>query len=146
MKAHKFVQQWLVFFVSSFPRNFSDQFSSNFHRLVILCLCWDTPSDKTGLQLPNVYLPFNDSKSLLALYMYYSARHSSQRTYLLFKVVLPRTEYVQLFLIISTSCLFVNRWIRLVVISWSYRWLKPALVPRWPSGLLQYTSTREFLW
>ena len=36
-------------------RNFDDQLSSNFHRFVILCICWDTPSGKTGLwQLPIV--------------------------------------------------------------------------------------------
>ena len=50
-----------MFFLSSFPRNFDDQLSPNFHRLVILWLWWDTPSEKTGLwQLPNVYLPFNE--------------------------------------------------------------------------------------
>ena len=32
-----------------------DQLSPNFHRFVILCECWDTPSKNTGLwQLPNV--------------------------------------------------------------------------------------------
>ena len=36
-------------------RNFDNQLSSNFRRFVILCICWDTPSKKTGLwQLPIV--------------------------------------------------------------------------------------------
>ena len=44
-----------VFFLSLLSRNFDDQLSSNFHRFVILCICWDTPSEKTGLwQLPIV--------------------------------------------------------------------------------------------
>ena len=34
--------------------------SSNFHRFVILCICWDTHSEKTGLwQLPNLSSVFN---------------------------------------------------------------------------------------
>ena len=44
-----------VFFLPLFSRNFAIQLSSNFHRFVILCICWDTPSEKTGLwQLPKV--------------------------------------------------------------------------------------------
>ena len=44
-----------VFFLSLLSRNFDDWLSSNFHRFVILCICWDTPSEKTGLwQLPIV--------------------------------------------------------------------------------------------
>ena len=44
-----------VFFLSLLSRNFDDQLSSNFHRFVILCLCWYTASEKTGLwQLPIV--------------------------------------------------------------------------------------------
>ena len=38
-----------------FSSNFDDQLSSNFHRFVSLCICWDTPSEKTDLwQLPKV--------------------------------------------------------------------------------------------
>ena len=44
-----------VFFLPLFSRNFDDRLSSNFHRFVILCICWDTPTVKTGLwQLPIV--------------------------------------------------------------------------------------------
>ena len=46
-------------------RNIDDQLSSNFHRFIILCICWDTPSEKTGLwQLPIVSSVFKDSTSL----------------------------------------------------------------------------------
>ena len=49
-----------VFFLSYLSRNSDDQSSSNFHRLVILCLCWDTPSKRTGLwHLPIVSIVFN---------------------------------------------------------------------------------------
>ena len=49
-----------VFFLSLLSRNSDDQSSSNFHRLVIFCICWDTPSETTGLwQLPNVSSVFN---------------------------------------------------------------------------------------
>ena len=42
-------------FLTLISRNFDDQLSSNVHRFVILCICWDTPSEKTGLwQLPIV--------------------------------------------------------------------------------------------
>ena len=51
-----------VFFYK-LSRNFNHQLSSNFHGFVILCTCWDTPSEKTGLwQLPIVSSVF---KSLL---------------------------------------------------------------------------------
>ena len=47
------------FFLSLLSRNFDDRLSSNFHRLVILCICWDTASEKTGLwQLPIVSTAF----------------------------------------------------------------------------------------
>ena len=29
--------------------NYDDQLSSNFHWFVILCICWETPSENTGL-------------------------------------------------------------------------------------------------
>ena len=48
LKAHKFVQQGCFLF-SSFSRNFDGQFSSNFHRLVVSCVCRDTPIERTGL-------------------------------------------------------------------------------------------------
>ena len=37
-----------AFFLPLFSRNFNDQLSSNFHRFVILCICWDTPSGSFG--------------------------------------------------------------------------------------------------
>ena len=37
-----------VFFLTLLSRNFDDPLSSNFHRFVV-CICWDTPSEKTGL-------------------------------------------------------------------------------------------------
>ena len=50
-----------VFFSSLLSHNFDDQLSSNFYRFVILCTCWDTPSEKTGLwQLPLVPSVFNN--------------------------------------------------------------------------------------
>ena len=53
-----------VFFLSSFSHNFDDQLSSNYHRLVILCLYWYTPSEKTGLwQLPNDFSAFKWGRS-----------------------------------------------------------------------------------
>ena len=39
----------MVFFLSLLFRNFDDRLSSNFHRSVILCICWDIASEKTGL-------------------------------------------------------------------------------------------------
>ena len=52
LKAHNFVWQG-CFFLSLLSRNFDNQLSSNFHRFVVLCICWDTASEKTGLwQLP----------------------------------------------------------------------------------------------
>ena len=37
-----------VFFLPLLSRNVDDQLSSNFHRFVILCRCWDTLSGNTG--------------------------------------------------------------------------------------------------
>ena len=49
-----------VFFLSIIFCNFDDRLSSNFHRFVILCECWDTPTVKTSLwQLPIVSSVFN---------------------------------------------------------------------------------------
>ena len=48
-------------FLSLLSRNFDDRLSSNFHGFVILCICWDTISEKTGLwQLPIVPSVFKD--------------------------------------------------------------------------------------
>ena len=38
-----------VFFLPLVSRNFDAQLSSKFHRFVVLCICWDTPCEKTGL-------------------------------------------------------------------------------------------------
>ena len=47
-------------FISLLFRNFDDQLSSNFHRFIIFCICWDTPRGKTGLwQLPILSLKTN---------------------------------------------------------------------------------------
>ena len=39
----------ILFFLTLLSNNFEDQLSSNSHRFVILCICWDTPSEKTGI-------------------------------------------------------------------------------------------------
>ena len=55
LEAHNF-----VFFLLKLSRNFSYQLNSNFHRFVILCICWDALTDKTSLwQLPIVSSVFN---------------------------------------------------------------------------------------
>ena len=60
-KAHKFVWRG-CFFLPLLSHNFNDQLSSNFHRFVILCICWDTASEKTGLwQLPIVASGFKQT-------------------------------------------------------------------------------------
>ena len=52
-----------VFFLSWLSRNFDGQLSSNFHRFVILCICWYTPSEKTGLwKLPIVSSVFKEER------------------------------------------------------------------------------------
>ena len=48
LKAHNLVWQG-CFYLSILSRNFNVQLSSSFHRFVILCICWDTPSARTGL-------------------------------------------------------------------------------------------------
>ena len=58
LKAHTFVWQGR-FFLSFISRKFDDRLSSNFHRFVILCICWDTPTMKASLwQLPIVSTAF----------------------------------------------------------------------------------------
>ena len=44
LKAHNLCAKG-IFFLPLLFCNFDDQLSSNFHRFVILCICWDTPSD-----------------------------------------------------------------------------------------------------
>ena len=57
-----------MFFLSSVSRNFDDQLSPDFHRLVILSLWYDTPHENTGLwQLPNVYSAFNAPVNMCTL-------------------------------------------------------------------------------
>ena len=52
-----------MFFLSLLSRNFDDQSSSNFHRFVISCICWDTPSLNLCLwQLPIVSTVFQGRK------------------------------------------------------------------------------------
>ena len=44
---------------SLLSRNFDDRLSSNFHRFVILCICWDAPTVKASLwQWPIVSTAF----------------------------------------------------------------------------------------
>ena len=38
-----------VFFLSLLFHKFDDRFCSNFHRFVILCICWDSPTVKASL-------------------------------------------------------------------------------------------------
>ena len=48
-----------VLFLQLLSSNFDDQLSSNFHRFVISCICWDTPTEKTSLRpLPIVSTAF----------------------------------------------------------------------------------------
>ena len=48
-----------VFFLSLLSHNCDDRLRSHYHRFVILCICWDTPSEKPGLwQLPIVSTVF----------------------------------------------------------------------------------------
>ena len=53
LKAHNFCDKGV--FLPLFSHKFDDQLSWNFDRFVILCMCKDTPSEKTSLwQLPKV--------------------------------------------------------------------------------------------
>ena len=59
LKAHKVKQQG--FFPALVSCKLDDKLSPNVHRFVILSICWDTPSEKTGRwQLPNVSSAFKD--------------------------------------------------------------------------------------
>ena len=59
LNAHNFVWQG-CFFLSLLSRNFDGRLSSNIHRFVIICICWDTPTAKASLwQLPTVSTVFN---------------------------------------------------------------------------------------
>ena len=54
LNAHNFVRQG-CFYLSLLSHNFDDRLSTHFHRFVTLCICWETPSENTGLrQLPIV--------------------------------------------------------------------------------------------
>ena len=65
LKAHTFVVQQGLFFLSVFSCSFDDQMSQTFPRFVILCkICWDTPSENTGLQYPNMSSAFKDKKNV----------------------------------------------------------------------------------
>ena len=61
LRAHNLCNKGV--FLSLFSRNCDDQLSSNFHRFDIsICICWDTPSEKTGLwQLLVVSTAFNNT-------------------------------------------------------------------------------------
>ena len=92
LKAHNFVWPWCdkgVFFLSLMSRNFDDRLSSNFHRFVISCICWDTSTVKTGLwQLPIVSRVFNNthqnSTSIIVIAL---LQHTNKIT-----VLLPKFE------------------------------------------------------
>ena len=68
-----------VYFLSLLSCNFDNQLSSKFHRFVILCISWDTPSEKTGLlqsPIKKVSSAFNARKlnsALLEITVFYSA-------------------------------------------------------------------------
>ena len=53
LKAHYFDVTRAYFFLSLLSRNFDDRWSSNFHRFIILCICWDTASEKWSLTVTN---------------------------------------------------------------------------------------------
>ena len=58
LKAHNFVWQW-CFFLYYYLATLTTDLSSNLHRFVILCICWDTPTVKTSFwQLPIVSTVF----------------------------------------------------------------------------------------
>jgi len=58
LNAHRTSWQ-ACFFLSLLSRDFDDRLSSNFHRFVILCIRWDTPTVKASLwQLPIVSSAF----------------------------------------------------------------------------------------
>ena len=57
----------------------ADRLSSNFHRFVILCICWETPSKKTGLwQLPIVSTVFKQTSIPPSFVEHSSVFHSSE--------------------------------------------------------------------
>ena len=70
INAHNFVWQRL-FLLSLLSRKFDDRLNPNFHRFVILCICWDTPNEKTGLrQLPIVSSVFKETNKTTNLKYY----------------------------------------------------------------------------
>ena len=52
-----------VFFLPLFSCYFNDRWSPT-DRFVILCICWDTPSENSVWQLPNVFSAFEDYSSV----------------------------------------------------------------------------------
>ena len=69
LKAHNFVWQGCFFFHYYLSTSVTNWMISNFHRFLILCICWDTPSEKTGLcQLPIVSSVFKAYK-LISFYI-----------------------------------------------------------------------------
>ena len=67
-----------VFFLSSFSCNFNGQLNPNLHKFVMLCICWDTPSENTGLwQLPNVSSAF---KQIILLNIFFLLNKTKQDT------------------------------------------------------------------
>ena len=77
-----------VFFLSLISRNLDGQLSSNFHRFVILCICWDTTSVKPGIwQLPKVSSAFNQACNFVLgiistnIFIEYESRPTSTCSY-----------------------------------------------------------------
>ena len=82
-----------VFFLSLLSRKFDDRLSSNFHRFIILCICWDTPTVKASLwQLPKVSTAFN---------LLYFCRF-------LLKYIFNKINYLFFILIHILSLVFIN--------------------------------------
>ena len=101
-----------VFFLSLISRDFEDWLSSNFHRFVILFICWDTSTVKTSLwQLPIVsivFKPLRAEKQSGCLSMKQAFLLRLTHTLLLFWEVEQRTIPTALFHVVhlfETSCL-----------------------------------------
>ena len=106
------------FFLSLLSRNFDDQFSCNFQRFVILCICWDTPSEKTGFwKLPIVSYVFkrhigcwkgNKNMNLFLCLWLYSTH--------VWSLLLPCWRWVEL----CSSGKWRKRWVKLTIASISW--------------------------
>ena len=67
-------------FLALFSCNFDDQMSQNVHRLVSICICWDTLSEDTGLwQLPKVYSAFKTAPKETTGFYTIQERHVQKR-------------------------------------------------------------------